>query len=117
MNKVTFVFHSKSQLRQYVRVWRRRLELLDWTVKADVVRGDKSSPFGNCVSSLPDHTAYITILDVRDYDLGECAPNYDAEETLVHEMLHIAGARLPDDVEHEVFIQQMARSLVRAYRG
>lgn len=118
MNKVVFAFTSPAQLRRHVRVWRKRLELLDWTIKAEVARSDKKSVLGNCDFSLPDRTASITILALEDYDLSGCAPNYDAEETLVHEMLHPVFARVPGDdgVEVEVVIQQLARALVRAYR-
>jgi hypothetical protein len=119
MNKVIHVFVSPADLRRSVRLWRRRLGLLDWTIRAEVVRAetqDRKNVLGNCEFSLPDRVAYITILDARDYDLSGCAPNYDAEETLVHEILHIVAGRIPDNLETEVVIQRAARALVKGYR-
>lgn len=120
------IYKNQQALDRAVALWQKRLRLQDWDITASVIRAADFGRFGMCGACDPDvrnMEVEVMLLDPADYDEHYLDPNYDMEETLVHEMLHIKMARLvkqlpegTSDDEEETLVKQLARSLVEAYR-
>lgn len=112
-------------MKKLLKEWKHRLGLNDWTI----VLKDNCSPnemilkdcCGNTEWSETGKTAFIQILDKRDY--GNRIIPFDKEKTLVHELLHLklcllgeSGNELQDRVQHQI-IDDLAKALVNAKRS
>ena len=98
---------TQAKLDQLCGTWKRRLRLQDWHVLALLTNGQDPERFGRCEMDPLNMRA-----DIEVYN------NFEAEETLVHELLHLR--LLPfgfdDTNERQAAMNLLADSLVRAYR-
>lgn len=110
--------------RDLCRTWQERLRLQDWDVTVLVEHLDGA--FGKCDTHMPQRKAIIR-LDDSDRDTPYITPGqeWDWEQTLVHELLHIhmvavVGAKFdwdsPVGIAAEQCIEAVATALVRLSR-
>jgi hypothetical protein len=122
---------TTEQLRKLCAIWQKRLRLQDWDVKASIKSCDKmmmDQATGVCSPDLRTKTARIHVLAPHDFRCEDW--EYDAEQILVHELLHLhfAGCGFdlndcPDEDDCEYDTRQLeqaidltAYALVNAYR-
>lgn len=108
---------------ELLREWQVRLGLTDWRiwlqdgVDADEMELDGCT--GSCTIQEANKTAIVQLLNPEEY--GERLFPYDAEKTIVHELLHIkfslvdGVSDLHERVLHQL-IEEFARLLVRLKR-
>ncbi len=116
---------TQNQLNQRIKLWQSRLGLQDWVITAKFVKEgfsfETEGTLGGCSVHSHKRKAWIEVLH-PDHRNEETDP---IEETIVHELLHVM---LPCDdlqlghdqksgpfVVYERGVDQLARSLVRAY--
>ena len=99
--------------------WKRRLGLLDWTIKLRVNCKPEEMAMSNVVGctewSESGRTAIIEIIDPEYY--GERIVPFNFEKTLIHELLHLKMSfwcQNDDDVEDRV-MHQIIDDLARAF--
>lgn len=116
---------TQRQLDKRLPVWQRRLRLQDWTIRATLSpRWSKGSgtTFGQCWADYKNKQAEIKILRPEDYDQELNIVAYDAEQTLIHELIHVQYAEHEDTmtskqgVKYEQAVEQMATALVNMFR-
>ena len=102
--------------------WQRNLRLQDWQVyilvkrRADMLE-DYKDCYGYCIPNLQSKQAIITIRSEIDHD-DDPLP-YDAEQVIVHELLHLFTADLscfesPGSLEY-IAMEQMIEILSWAF--
>ena len=111
--------------------WQNRLELQDWRIHVRFVRGRHLMQHDYCAADIEwvnEHKyAFISIRTEDDYrdqfpDTSAAIP-YDAERSLVHELLHIhtraweTKQDSPESIAEEQAINALARTLVAMKRG
>lgn len=114
---------TTEQLQEKSQLWQQRLRLSDWDVKADIVpRRNMSKPdaCGECSWDLCEKVAHIKVVELEDYPSFALRP-YDAEEILVHELLHLHIAPFnaeyePEQTAQEQMINAIASALVKLAR-
>lgn len=102
---------SQEQLQDRLQYWQKVLRLENWDVKVKIDRVFNLHPNtqGCCEWTLSRMEALIRILDPADWD-PSCIYPQDMETTLVHELLHLHGARLPTMEENSpgyIALEQM----------
>lgn len=79
-----------EELQDRCAYWQKVLRLQDWDIKLSVVRQwEIPDSWGTCDPHLSKKIATIKILDKLDDGEPGCSEAYDAEKTLVHELLHV----------------------------
>src|SRR5579863_7369375 len=124
--------HERSLLaetfaREKLSVWQKRLDLQDWDVALEVVRGTELKPrtLGNIHWDSDKKTAVIRVLDPADYRLPFHEMLDDMEFTVVHELIHLEIAPVlthftrsdADRTEEEHAVNHMADALLHLDRG
>lgn len=106
-------FLNQLEAQLHLAEWQQRLRMADWDMSVSIVSSDElRGGIGDVDFDLAPRDAKIRILDPND----STDDRYDAEEILVHEMIHVIMARIEDDPELEPVICQLAKSFVKAYR-
>jgi hypothetical protein len=104
-----------NQLAVLCKNWQSVLRLKDWDIKVgfstrnEMVEGAR----GLCIPEIETKTAIIRVLEEKCYDDGPWP--YDAEETLIHELLHLHFLPMkiqPDTAENTA--QEQAINLISA---
>jgi hypothetical protein len=118
---------AESFVREKLSVWQKRLNLHDWSVTLEVVRGTQLRPksLGNIHWDAEKKTAVIRVLDPADYSLPFPETLDDMEFTVVHELIHLEMAPVlshfnrsdADRVQEEYAVNYMADALLRLDRG
>jgi len=116
---------TKKRLDLLVTVWRKRMRLSDWDVRALLVDADALASGGNGECSVYPRLNQAVIRIASNRELGD-GTLHDHEATLVHELLHIdsdAFVRYTDLKRdslrfdaYENFIEKTSQVLVGAYR-
>lgn len=115
---------KRRELQKLVDYWQSVLRLNDWNIKAEFVDNkDMMAPNaqGACGYSLKEKRAVIHVRTERDHNQQPF--EYDAEQILVHELLHchFAGIEPDENTLQEVVLEQgidlIAEALVRLRRG
>lgn len=123
-------FKDEAELEVYLRWWQEKLLLNDWLIVAklepnitDPITGD--ALLGRNSMVYENGSSVITILSHAYKEINGCVntAKFVAEETLVHELLHLKygwldgpktyEAKYLDVNEHKI-LAQMARSLIMA---
>lgn len=116
---------TQEQLDKKLKVWQRRMRLQDWTIRVSLSpKWDKGSgtTFGQCWPDRRNKQAEIKILRPEDYDPDDNIVAYDAEQTLVHELIHVQftgtepANKAPEAELYETAVEQMATALVNIFR-
>ena len=117
------IFENDKQLQGALKFWQKELRIQDWDITVEFVRSFNMGreAHGHCHYVRPLKEAHIRIIDPKDVDEALLIP-FDAEQTLVHELLHIS---MFDDSENgsdkdilmEQFVNSMAKTLVKIKRG
>ena len=101
-------------------IWKERLGLQHWETHLKIVRREQiDGNVGQCIYQ--DRCLYATISVISPMDWTETQDQYDAESTMVHELIHLLVYQLsPDQSTHEYVIMEQAitrleRALVQAY--
>ena len=109
---------TEATLREHLAYWQGQLGLAAWTVEVvPTRRWEMPVPgtAGCCTRTICDMTATVYLLDERDRPDG-----YDAEQVLVHELLHVyhhvADTTSAVDMLVEQGVEMTARALVRLRR-
>ena len=115
----------QEEYENLLKEWQERLFMKDWFIKIKAECSFEEMPLPDC-SGCADwqeatKTAYIYILN--SYLYGERIIPFDAEKTIVHELLHLKFSLLSDgenglnDRYVHQLIDEMSRSLVDAKRS
>lgn len=111
------IFQNQKELNAALRYWKRTLRIEDWDITARFRRAHQMQPgaVGDCQIDLQNKTARVSLVPFIDHDESYPIP-YNAQRTLVHELLHVVMARVkPESNEElEVVINQLSRVLVGA---
>lgn len=113
---------TQKQLTALGVEWQKRLRLQDWEVAYEFCREAEIKADGETQYNKSLKCARIRIASEASR-LGTCGDlqPYDAEQCLVHELLHLQWAHLPGDMAScdptEAAIDLTAWALVRAKRG
>ena len=119
------IFENDKQLKDAMKFWQKELRLQDWDITVEFVRlfDMGREAHGHCHYVRPLKEAHIRIIDPKDVD-GTLLIPFDAEQTLVHELLHIPICMFDDsengsdkDILMEQFVNSMAKTLVKIKRG
>jgi len=116
---------TSKQATKLLNKWQARLCLLDWRIVLIENCSPNDMTLQNCAGESERievlKTAVIRIIDEKDY--GERILNYDFEQILVHELLHLkfslldeSGNDIHDRLVHQL-IDELARALVAAERS
>jgi hypothetical protein len=98
--------------------WQRQLRIQDWDITLDVVPARVISAAAGCSTNCPGRrNAHIRLADPATLDPDAGSDYTDQEVTLVHELLHVALAAIPDHGPIEPAIDSLARALVHLNRG
>lgn len=104
-------------------VWQKRLRLQDWDITVDFVpSGTLSGPATHADIVWKIHSKSARIRLVESADMLANDPQYDQEDSLVHELLHLHFIGLgvedgtPADTVLEQSIWAISRALTSAYR-
>ena len=109
-----------EQLRDRCAYWQKVLRLQDWDIQLSLVRQwDVPDAFGTCDANLIKKIARIKILDPVDDGDPHDYEEYDAEKTLVHELLHVHFEPFAkkDDSPEETAQHQVVHVLAYALVG
>jgi hypothetical protein len=101
---------TTRRLRALCRTWQKRLRLQDWRITADLATQEQMGQAeGKVEYDETEQVAHVYIL--------RGLPPERAEETLIHELLHLRLARLhaKNDTDKEMAINLLADSLRGAY--
>jgi hypothetical protein len=124
--------HERSLLaenfaREKLSIWQKRLNLQDWDVALEVVRGAELRPktLGNIHWDTEKKTAVIRVLDPADYRLPFPEMLDDMEFTVVHELIHLEIAPVlshfprsdADRSEEEHAVNHLTDALLHLDRG
>lgn len=99
---------TEEALNVLLKLWQRRLGLMDWTIKLELTSlldfpESYQNCFGLCDFCEYDLRAHIQLLDPKDYPhlvKSELAP--ELEEVLIHELLHLVFPHISRDLtSHE----------------
>lgn len=115
---------NSAYLQDRLLFWKSLLGLTDWTIvlKTDCYSSEMTlqNVVGETEWSESIRAACIRIMSEDEF--GDRIVPYDAEKTLVHELLHLkfcligeSGNDLQDRLLHQL-IDDLARALVKAYR-
>ena len=113
---------DQAQLQQWCEKWQKILRLRDWDVKIQLARGFKlTDKQGDVEWSKSQKTAAIRILEPVDYSPDLLTPQ-DAEQCVVHELLHLHFAPVDkfegvEDMLLEQAIDSIAWALVKCDRA
>lgn len=113
---------SQQELEELCREWQRILRVQDWDVKVRFARVfEIDGADGRTSYQRSTKTANIRICDLGDEDKSR-AHLQDAEQTLVHELLHLHHAGIDDftgaaNMVFEQAIDLTAWALVNLKRG
>ncbi len=118
-----------KQLESMCKTWQKRLRIQDWDIELEVLNRKQmidrtdSDVLGACHCYPTKKKANIVLLTPSDTNPNED----DIEVILVHEMLHVVmpvqdlKIKIDDNdqtyITYERIVDQLARSLVGAYRG
>ena len=113
-----------NELESLCKVWQQRMSLSDWDVRIEVVRKDRmpENRSGQCSFVLAKKAAVIYLLHPEDAD-SSWVCEYDIEQTLVHELVHLHLAPWSryfdeEDSEAELFLEQTVHALSTSlYKG
>lgn len=114
---------SSMEALKYTRYWQEKLGLLDWDIFALEASGrafGDQDTNGDVSYDLCHQRATIRVVREDDFphdnDMGV---EYDAEQILVHELLHIALARFKKrrTIDEEQFCNRLAETLVEMRRA
>jgi hypothetical protein len=128
------IFETQAELDAALAYWQPALKLSHWRITAKLSTcaemGAAAKTNGHVFRSNTQLSAEIHILRHEDYYTNPRDPwmgGYDAEETLVHELIHCAMTNFEPDGEEpetklkwnlcEQFVEQMARSFVDMKRA
>jgi hypothetical protein len=106
-----------EELRDRCVYWQKRLRLQDWDVRLSLVRQwEVPNDFGTCDPCVSKKIATLKILDRIDEGDPSDIEAYDAEKTLVHELLHMhfAAFAATDDTPEETAQHQVIHALSHA---
>jgi hypothetical protein len=107
---------TNRQLQRLVKLWQKRLNLLDWTITAvfTSLNEDENAAKETLGTVFWDSDERIAEISVDPI----CA---EVEYTLVHELVHVVNSGHTDyegyDVNEERATNTIARALVIGYRG
>jgi hypothetical protein len=114
---------NQEELNQLLEYWKKELQLFDWEISVSISRHfDMFQPetSGGVTWNIRRKRASIKILDQFDYSIKEF--EFDQEQTLVHELLHVKFAiidnyeKTEEDI-YEQIIDSLAVTLVKLKRG
>jgi hypothetical protein len=118
---------AESFAREKLSVWQKRLNLEDWDVALEVVRGSELKPktLGNIRWDTEKKTAVLRVLDPADYRLPFHEMLDDMEFTVVHELIHLEIAPVlshftrsdADRSKEEHAVNHMTDALLHLDRG
>jgi hypothetical protein len=115
---------TQSQLTKKCREWQKVLRLQDWDVTTEICRQRdlKDDDYAGQVRwILPIKQALISLVDPIDQP-DNCIKEYDMEDSLVHELLHLHFAPLgtehgtPEKIAEEQAINAISKALVKLKR-
>jgi hypothetical protein len=104
---------------QKLQIWQDRLNLKDWSIRAELVRPSALEPktLGNIHWDTNAKRANISVLSTYDYKLPFNEMLDDMEFTVVHELVHLHLASLPrSDASRRVeehAANELAKALLR----
>jgi hypothetical protein len=115
---------TTTQLEQICRRWQQRLGLQDWDIDVEFVRPgemDGDNHQGEIEWHVQKRTAVMRVMDPVCYPRNR-RRDYNVEETIVHELLHLVLVHWPVDRSrdpvmntlHEQAVEQLTRALVRS---
>jgi hypothetical protein len=116
---------KQDELNELLAMWQYLLRLQDWDIKAKFARVstfDVGQSEGEVNWVLSKRQAIVKILDPVDYPEDAGWPQ-DAEQTLVHELLHLhfapfdAESGSPELTAQEQAIEAISKALVGIKRG
>lgn len=119
-------YATNAELRKGLRKWQRTLGLLDWQIKARLIKSNEIADgcVAHCLPCLLHRSATIGILD--SLSRRDSTWPHDHEHSLIHELLHLPLGLVEESLgaegangekpESERFINQMADALLRADR-
>jgi hypothetical protein len=120
-------FTSIDQAYKYLDWWKSVLFLNNWIIKLNLVEPHElDDSTGHICMNLEGYTAVIDIIDPNedpDYQVDSRITKFVAEQTLVHELLHLKYNTLDNDSTYEGrflemiqhrYLDQMATSLIMA---
>lgn len=106
---------SDEQLQQCLSFWQEKLGLKDWRISVRLVDGEEIDDIGDCKVYREDRLALIRIQHPESVSgktgWHKSFPDlFNAEKTLVHELLHIHfdGLMEQDAEDHERVAQEQA---------
>lgn len=107
---------NDAQIEKWMKTWRRRLGLDDWTVTATMVRSWDLKPdtLGNLKWNSGTKTATIRVLNPIDYDLPPGEVPADIEYTVLHELVHLQLALLPRETSSKGLEEQVVNRISEA---
>jgi len=121
-----FYIRSQDELELLLEYWMCKLGLNNWEICVKFVRScSMPDELGNVTYVLSSKQAVIKILRYEDYKEANYDFEWDMEETLVHEILHLQFAKLSCNNEEDgaeyremhSIIEDTARQLVNLKRG
>lgn len=113
---------TQEDLARCCREWQNRLGIAHWDIDVEIVRGvEIDGDRGRIDFTLENEHAVIRVKDIVDHHGYR---PFDAEQTLVHELVHILIAHMGEpivtngafDVYREVIVDRLARVLVAMKR-
>jgi len=104
---------------QKLRLWQERLDLMDWSIEATLVRRDSLKPrtLGGVHWDTSAKKASIDVKSTYDYKLSPKDMLDDMEVTVVHELVHLHLSSLPRSEAtsraEEKAVVELAAALIR----
>lgn len=123
MDSINYRFSNLSEALQCLSYWKKQLRLKDWDIKLHIDVDIDEDVTGKVMFCTAHKAAIIYINKPENYGAGII--KYDAEVTLVHELMHCKFALLDDTMEDEALdfayyhscIEDLARALVMSKRS
>ena len=107
---------TDGQVKEWIRVWQKRLGLGEWEIDAKIVRiwDLPQDTIANIHWTLSSKKATIKVLNAVDSTLKPAAFLKDTELSVVHELVHLSMAKLPLDSKHTELEEEAVKRISTA---